>query len=330
MKTMKTMTKSKYSRPNLPLNFKDVHELKYEFKEDSLTVSGYLSVFNKVDSDGDYITKGAFSKSIAERGPDSSTHRKIAFLWQHDMKDPIGRMTVLKEDNIGLYFEAVLDDPESVPNAKRARTQLKSGTLDQFSIGYAYVWDKMEYDEELEAFVCKEINLFEGSVVTLGANEFTFFDGMKTSIMKDIKQKLVKETEAFIKSLPTNFQYECRQIIMKNVQSALVKAIDAGDDGADGESSDPNLDFIHKCISGVHAKGLQLIDDYSDQVDNDELTDCMKDMQDQHTDCMQKLLDIKDNIKGEKSLRQPRKKALTPEPILDLASELQNINFFTT
>jgi hypothetical protein len=326
--------KSKYSRPALPVNYKSLHEYKYTFDENSLTVSGYLSIFNVVDSDSDMIVKGAFAKSITERGPDSDTHRKIAFLWQHDMKSPIGKMKVLKEDNIGLYFEAVLDDPESVPLAKQALAQLKSGTLDQFSIGFQYVWDKMEYDEALDAFVCKEINLFEGSVVTLGANEYTFFDGMKSSQMKDAKTKLLKETESFIKSLPAEQQYACRQIITKNIQLAAARL--KGDNipkdpeqDAPDESEDPNMDYIHKCL-GVHAKGLGLIDDYSDAVDNDDLTDCMKEFKDLHTDCMSKVLDIKADIQGDgKSLRQPRQKALD-EPIKDLKAALEETNFFTS
>ena len=326
--------KSKYSRPALPVNYKSLHEYKYTFDENSLTVSGYLSIFNVVDSDSDMIVKGAFAKSITERGPDSDTHRKIAFLWQHQMSQPIGKMKVLKEDNIGLYFEAVLSDPEAVPLAKQALAQLKDGVLDQFSIGFSYVWDKMEYDEALDAFVCKEINLFEGSVVTLGANEYTFFDGMKSSQMKDAKTKLLKETESFIKSLPADQQYACRQIITKNIQLAAARLKgdtvpqDPEQDDPD-ESEDPNMDYIHKCL-GVHAKGLGLIDDYSDAVDNDDLTDCMKEFKDLHTDCMTKVLDIKADIQGDgKSLRQPRQKAL-PEPITDLKAALESTNFFTS
>jgi HK97 family phage prohead protease len=323
--------KSKYGRPVLPVNYKSLPEQKYSIMGDSRTVSGYLSVFNVVDSDGDMIVKGAFAKSITERGPDSSTNRKIAFLWQHKMDQPIGKMTVLKEDNIGLYFEAKLDD---IPEADRALTQLLSGSVNQFSIGYSYVWDKMEYDEALDAFVCKEINLFEGSVVTLGANEYTFFDGMKSSQMKDAKTKLLKETESFIKSLPADQQYACRQIITKNIQLAMTRLKgdtvpqDPEQDDPD-ESEDPNMDYIHKCL-GVHAKGLGLIDDYSDAVDNDDLTDCMKEMADIHTDCMSKVLDIKADMQGKpKSLRQPHQKAL-PEPITDLKAALESTNFFTS
>jgi HK97 family phage prohead protease len=323
--------KNKYDRPILPVNFKSLIDQKYTVTEGSRTVSGYLSIFNVVDSDSDMIIKGAFAKSITERGPDSDTHRKIAFLWQHDMKQPLGKMTVLKEDNIGLYFEAKLDD---IPEADRALTQLLSGTLDNFSIGFQYVWDKMEYDEEMEAFICKEINLFEGSVVTLGANEYTFFDGMKSSTMKDAKQKLLRETEVFIKSLPAAQQYECRQIIMKNAQMALAKAATVPQDPEENEDdtqedTDQNLEFIHKCLP-VHAKGLEMIDAYQGAVDNDELQDCMKSMQDVHTDCMSKMLDIKADIKGtEKSLPEPRRKH-SQEPVTELKKLLNETNFFTS
>lgn len=317
-----------------PVHHKYIKGKDIKVDEDSRTISGYLSIFNVVDSDRDYIIRGAYAKSITERGPGSSTHRKIAFLWQHDMKDPIARIIVLKEDAIGLYFEAVMSDGESVPNAKRALSQLKDGTLDQFSVGYQYVWDMMEYDDDLEAFVCKEINLFEGSVVTLGANEFTFFDGMKSSDMKNAKQLLLKETETFIKSLPAEAQYECRMLIMKNINLATAKLKgdkvpkDPEQDAPD-ESEDPNMDYIHKCL-GVHAKGLGLIDDYSDSVDNDDLTDAMKEMADIHTDCMTKVLDIKADMQGGKSLPVRPRKALDDRPITDLKAALAETNFFTS
>jgi HK97 family phage prohead protease len=312
-----------------PVHHKYIRGKDIKVDEESRTISGYLSIFNVVDSDGDYIVRGAYAKSIKERGPDSNTHRKIAFLWQHDMKDPIARITVLKEDAIGLYFEAVLDT--GVASADRALIQLKSGTLDQFSVGYQYVWEMMEYDDDLEAFVCKEITLFEGSVVTLGANEFTFFDGMKSSEMKNAKQQLLKETEAFIKSLPAEHQYECRMLIMKNINLATAKSkkeIDAGDDGADGTSDDPNLDFIHKCLP-IHGKALGLINDHQDDVDNDELQDCMKSMQDFHTDAMNQMTNIKSDIQGGKSLAtRPRKALRTDRPIEDLATVLAETKFF--
>ena len=83
----------------------------------------------------------------------------------------------MEEREDGAYAVVQLSDFDAVPNAKRAYCQLQDGVLNQFSFGYNYVWDKMEYDEEKDAFIVKELNLHEVSVVTLGANEETEYIG---------------------------------------------------------------------------------------------------------------------------------------------------------
>jgi phage head maturation protease len=45
-------------------------------------VTGYFAAFNNKDSDGDIIVKGAFAKTIKERGPQSSKPR-IKHLLDH-------------------------------------------------------------------------------------------------------------------------------------------------------------------------------------------------------------------------------------------------------
>lgn len=191
--------------------------------QDSRTISGYAAVFGNIDSARDMIIKGAFSKSINERGPASATNRKVAYLFMHDMADPIGKLTELKEDDFGLYFEAVLD---KIPQADRVLEQLKSGTLNQFSIGYQYVWDKMEWDEEKECFVCKELNLFEISVVTLGCNEMTVFSGMKSEQLESEANQLHRDTEKVLKGLPNDTQYAVRQLIAKHIALAEAEPLD--------------------------------------------------------------------------------------------------------
>ena len=61
-----------------------------------------LSKFNNVDSDGDIIAKGAFAKSIQERGAESQSNRKIKFLRYHDFEHQIGVFTKLEETADGL------------------------------------------------------------------------------------------------------------------------------------------------------------------------------------------------------------------------------------
>ena len=160
--------------------------------EDKHVIEVKFASFGNVDSDGDLLVKGCFSKSINDRGPESSTNRKIAFLWQHDMRDPIGKIMKIEEREDGAYATVQLSDFDAVPNAKRAYYQLQEGTLNQFSFGFNYIWDKMEYDEEKDAFIIMEVKLYEISVVTMGANEETEYigeiDDMK-AFVRDLKEK---------------------------------------------------------------------------------------------------------------------------------------------
>lgn len=145
--------------------------------QDKHIISVRFASFGNKDSAGDILIKGCFAKSIKDRGPESTTNRKIAFLWQHDMSDPIGRILSIEEREDGAYAEIQLSNFDAVPNAKRAWHQLIDGDINQFSFGYKYIWDKVEYDEGLDAFIVKEVALYELSVVTAGCNERTEFMG---------------------------------------------------------------------------------------------------------------------------------------------------------
>lgn len=142
--------------------------------------------FGNKDSAGDVLVKGCFAKSIKERGPQSDTNRKIAFLWQHDIYDPIGKVLEIEELDDGAYATVQLSNFDAVPNAKRAWYQLNDGDINQFSFGFQYVWDKMEYIEEEDAFLVKEVVLHEISVVTLGSNEQTEYMGAVKGLAKAI------------------------------------------------------------------------------------------------------------------------------------------------
>ena len=130
------------------------------------------------------------------------------------MTKPIGRFTTLVEDEKGLYFEAELDN---IPLANDVLEQYKSGTLNQHSIGFRYLKDKVDYNKELDAFMIKEVDLFEGSVVTMGANENTPFMGIKSEQVESYVEELRRETEQALKHIPFEDQYKIRQIISKHI-----------------------------------------------------------------------------------------------------------------
>lgn len=194
-----------------------------DFDAAKRTVMGYAAIFGNVDAARDMIIKGAFAKSIQERGPGTNSGNQIIFLWMHDMDEPIGRVTKLTEDEKGLYFEAIIDNIEQ---GDRAVAQLQSGTLKQFSIGFNYVWDKMEYDYDLDAFVCKEIYLAEISVVSLSCNEDAMLVGMKSSDIQDRKTKYLDQLDDILKTISSPKAYKVRAIIDNLTALAAVEPVD--------------------------------------------------------------------------------------------------------
>ena len=153
-------------------------------------VTGYFSQFNSIDLDGDVIMPGAFTKTIAERGPDSSKP-EIAYLWQHDTTKPLGKLLVLREDNFGLYFEAKMSDTTWGEDALKL---YRDGVITQHSIGYQVIKSvetQMDMEEEVDQIY--EVKLWEGSAVTFGANPNTPFTGFKSAEEREDRIKtLVK------------------------------------------------------------------------------------------------------------------------------------------
>lgn len=121
-------------------------------------VKGYGSVFGNVDSDGDIITKGAYTKTISENG------NRVKYLYQHDMDKPIGKMIHLEEDAKGLIFEAQVPKTQL---GKDVIELMKAGVISENSVGILPLQKRMngEYRE------LTEVKLFEISAVTLAAND---------------------------------------------------------------------------------------------------------------------------------------------------------------
>lgn len=188
------------------------------YNGESRTISGYAAIFNNKDKVNDILVKGCFAKSINDRGPESNANDKIIMLWQHDIKEPIGKISVLREDDKGLYFEAVIDDVE---RGNQALKQLESGTLNQFSIGYSYVREKCEYDPNLDAYIVKEVVLYEISVVSIGCNGETEYLGLKS--MENPNEELGKEIDEACKGLSIRKKEEIQTLIRKALSLGQLK-----------------------------------------------------------------------------------------------------------
>lgn len=135
-------------------------------------VKGYASVFDNKDSDNDIIRYGSYKKTIAENG------KRVKYLYQHDMDKPLGKMTMLEEDNKGLMFEA-----------KIAKTRLgldvieliKAGVLTENSVGIIPIQKEMVDGVRN----ITEVKLFEVSAVTLAANDQAMILDVKGNFNRD-------------------------------------------------------------------------------------------------------------------------------------------------
>jgi HK97 family phage prohead protease len=183
-----------YESKSLSIKMEDVDE-------STRTVVGYLSAFDKLDSDNDIIREGAFSKSIKDRGIDSSSNRQIAHLRNHDWEHQIGKFTELYEDSFGLKFVSKLGRSTK---GNDAFLDYQDGILNEHSIGFNYVKDKISEVEDStnpqgKFYEITEVKLWEGSGVTFGANEHTpVLDVAKSVLESDYLLKLNNEMETLI------------------------------------------------------------------------------------------------------------------------------------
>jgi HK97 family phage prohead protease len=121
-------------------------------------VKGYGSVFGNKDSDGDIITKGAYTKTIKENG------ERVRYLYQHNMDWPLGKMLNLYEDEKGLVFEAEIPQTRL---GKDVMQLIKAGVVTENSVGILPI-NKAMVNGVREI---REVKLFEISAVTLAAND---------------------------------------------------------------------------------------------------------------------------------------------------------------
>lgn len=150
--------------------------LKIKTVSDTGEFSGYGSVFGVKDSYSDIVEPKAFEKSLASW---KSKGGLPALLWQHKHDEPIGIYTKMEEDENGLYVEGrlLIDDD---PVAKRAHAHLKAGSVTGLSIGYAL--NDYEYDKDKGAYLLKDIDLWEVSLVTFPANDQARIDEVKNAL----------------------------------------------------------------------------------------------------------------------------------------------------
>jgi hypothetical protein len=194
--------------------------------DDSGTFTGYGSTFGDMDYGRDVVVAGAFSKSLesyAQKG------RKIPMLWQHNMQQPIGVYSEIREDEKGLFLVGEIN--MGVTQGRECHALMKQGALTGLSIGYSTVRD--EWDDRAMVRKLLQVDLYEVSPVTFPMNDNGRIETVKSladlSTLSECEEYLRdaggfsrKEATAFIsrlKSVAT--QRDAGSIDNAKLQSAL-------------------------------------------------------------------------------------------------------------
>jgi HK97 family phage prohead protease len=180
--------------------------------------SGYASLFGAVDLGRDMVMRGAFARSIRERGAGG-----VRMLYQHDPASPIGTWTELREDARGLFVKGRLAG--GVAKAREVLSLMRDGALDGLSIGFRTV--KARKDARSGVRQILEADLWEISVVT-----FPMLPGARVDTVKGALPT-VRTFERWLTRDAGLTRGEARAVIAKGYAS-LVAGRDAGPGTTDG------------------------------------------------------------------------------------------------
>jgi HK97 family phage prohead protease len=193
------------------LNLKRYCDFELKSADEKGIFTGYASVFNNIDKDGDVIVKGAFTKSL--------TRRKPKLLFQHKIDEPIGLIEALYEDENGLYIEKGLVNLD-VEKGAETYSNMKKKILDKMSIGFKTV--DFAYDKETGVRFIKEIDLYEVSIVTFPANDMAEVDSVKSNIegfnsLADVEKFLREVKDGLSHSEAKHFISRFKSLLQRDV-----------------------------------------------------------------------------------------------------------------
>ena len=219
----------------------------YDVKADNGTITGYASTWTREpDSYGDIVAKGAFAESINNIKAEGKV---LPLLYNHDneeLKNFIGTVTELEEDDHGLKFTASFD---ATPEAQRARELAMDGRLAKFSFAYDVLdQGEVELEDGRTANELRKLNIHEVSMVLYPANPDTSVVSVKSEpkekIMGVIQVSLDDEVKELIKSGRRNSHKDEEKLreIIRLAQECLGELEDIPDEEEEAKAKSEELD----------------------------------------------------------------------------------------
>jgi len=174
-------------------------------------VTGFYTSTGTLDSDGDVFEKGAFKKTIKERGPGAKN--QIWHLWMHDSFSPINKPYLLEERAEGVYFETQF--PEN-PISDMVLSLYNTGAITEHSVGFF----RIKETQDSKSNIILEARMLEGSSVLWGANENT-----PTVAVKGLMSEKINNLDLIFKSLnfDTDQKYELLYRELEEIKAMITQ-----------------------------------------------------------------------------------------------------------
>lgn len=189
-------------RPTAPAN---LHYRTAEIRADNegAGLSGYASHFGSIDSYGTAVKKGAFTRTLQQRGD------RIPVLWNHWPDSPIGKPVELREDDTGLWFSASIS--EGTTHGRDVMALLRDGVPLGMSFGFETLksrpledGDTVDWSQAPDFYkdpnqgreyvrIIEEVRLWEISVVTFPANEMATINDVRQAAQLDALATLLED-----------------------------------------------------------------------------------------------------------------------------------------
>lgn len=153
-----------------PMNDSRMQRFDCKSLDASGVFTGYAARFNTADLGRDLILPGAFSESLAQRGPAG-----VRMLFQHDPAEPIGTWLELREDPRGLFVRGRL--LSEIARGREVLSLMRAGAIDGLSIGFRTVEGRTNPKTGIRRL--SKIDLWEISIVT-----FPMHPGARVAVFK--------------------------------------------------------------------------------------------------------------------------------------------------
>lgn len=145
------------------------------------TITGLFSVFGNIDSYGDIVTPGAFTKTFNDRGGE------IFHLWQHDFASPaiavVKDLRELRQDELPDAVKAKHPDATGgaevtreyldTPRGNEIMAGLHAGVPYKMSFAFDPIKVAMTEQDDQSVRLLREVRIYETSDVLWGANDAT-------------------------------------------------------------------------------------------------------------------------------------------------------------